>query len=205
MPVRLRLARHGARNAPFYHLVAIRDSAPRDARPIEKLGEYDPVPRLRSALGASASSSSAASSSSSHARGADGVFTSGLPRPEQLVKEKRIEWNSERIRYWLGVGAQPSKPVARLLDRVSGSCYAAVRVRQAEEQGTVLPLSALSALDGQVPGLASAVADVAAATKHSHGRLTHTWLTRAPTGRPDPAGQVLQRHARASARSARGC
>ena len=125
MPVRLRLARHGARNAPFYHLVAIRDSAPRDARPIEKLGEYDPVPRLRSALGASASSSSAASSSSSHARGADGIFTSGLPRPEQLVKEKRIEWNSERIRYWLGVGAQPSKPVARLLDRVSGLCCAA--------------------------------------------------------------------------------
>ena len=32
--------------------------------------------------------------------------------------EKRIEWNEQRIRYWLGTGAQPSKPVARLLDRV---------------------------------------------------------------------------------------
>ena len=32
--------------------------------------------------------------------------------------EKRLEWNEERIRYWLGTGAQPSKPVARLLDRV---------------------------------------------------------------------------------------
>ena len=45
MVVRIRLARHGSRNNPFYHLVAIRDKAARNARPIEKLGEYDPIPR----------------------------------------------------------------------------------------------------------------------------------------------------------------
>ena len=45
MVVRLRLARHGTRNNPFYHLVAIQNTKARDARPIEKLGEYDPVPR----------------------------------------------------------------------------------------------------------------------------------------------------------------
>ena len=45
MVVRLRLSRKGTRNNPFYHVVAINDSKPRDARPIEKLGEWDPIPR----------------------------------------------------------------------------------------------------------------------------------------------------------------
>lgn len=48
-------------------------------------------------------------------------MTSGL---EQVEKEegkvqKRLEWNEARIQHWLQLGAQPSKPVARLLDRVS--------------------------------------------------------------------------------------
>lgn len=108
MPVRLRLARHGTRNAPFYHVVAIPDHKPRDARPIEKLGEYDPIPRVRKFT---------PPQMSPHANMA--VTSSGLPTKEQLEKkEKRLEWNTERIRYWLSVGAQPSKPVAKMLDRV---------------------------------------------------------------------------------------
>ncbi|PWN27823.1 ribosomal protein S16 [Jaminaea rosea] len=107
MPVRLRLARHGTRNAPFYHVVAIPDHKPRDARPIEKLGEYDPIPRVRKFT---------PPQMSPHANMA--VTSSGLPSKEQLEKkEKRLEWNTERIRYWLSVGAQPSKPVAKMLDR----------------------------------------------------------------------------------------
>lgn len=35
--------------------------------------------------------------------------------------EKRVEWSVERIKYWLNVGAQPSKTVERLLTLVSSS------------------------------------------------------------------------------------
>lgn len=108
MVVRLRLARHGTKNNPFYHVVAIRDKASRDARPIEKLGEYDPVPRPRVISGPSLSTTASTS---------ERVMGSGL-EGKQVVMEKRIEWNADRIRHWMDVGAQPSKPVARLLDRV---------------------------------------------------------------------------------------
>ncbi|CAE6459191.1 unnamed protein product [Rhizoctonia solani] len=84
MSVRLRLAYHGQRNRPFYHVVAINVRKARDAKPIEKLGEYDPIPK---------------------------------PLPDNpSVTEKRITWDADRIRYWLGVGAQPSSTVARLLE-----------------------------------------------------------------------------------------
>lgn len=33
--------------------------------------------------------------------------------------EKRIVWDVERVRYWLGVGAQPTESVVKLLERVS--------------------------------------------------------------------------------------
>lgn len=100
MPLRIRLARHGQRNNPYYHIVAIDASKARDARPLEKLGEYDPIPRVPS--------------------------TSYLP-PEAKVfgkehgtvkLEKKVEWNVKRIRYWLGVGAEPTRTVVKLLERV---------------------------------------------------------------------------------------
>lgn len=108
MVVRLRLARHGTRNNPFYHLVAIQNTKARNARPIEKLGEYDPVPRLVYP--------SKPSRNSEDRPGYNGqIITSGVLR--NLPTEKRIEWNEDRIRYWLNTGAQPSKPVARMLDK----------------------------------------------------------------------------------------
>lgn len=111
MVVRLRLARHGTKNNPFYHIVAIRDKAARDARPIEKLGEYDPIPRVRT--------NQTKPPSSPADLNAGQVTTSGLENFQKQSKpEKRVEWNTQRIHYWLGVGAQPSKPVAKLLDRV---------------------------------------------------------------------------------------
>lgn len=112
MVVRLRLARHGTRNNPFYHIVAIQNTKARDARPIEKLGEYDPVPRpVRPAV------ATPSRVRSENRPGYNGeVISSGIVREVKL--EKRLEWNEERIKYWLGTGAQPSKPVARLLDRV---------------------------------------------------------------------------------------
>ncbi|CAG8526012.1 8329_t:CDS:2 [Funneliformis mosseae] len=44
MVVRIRLARHGVRNRPFYHIVVANARAPRDGKHIEKVGLYDPIP-----------------------------------------------------------------------------------------------------------------------------------------------------------------
>lgn len=132
MVVRLRLARHGTRNNPFYHVVVIRDSKARDARPIEKVGEYDPIPRIHAAsnlptaLLAGSSRTTKPARPGTEAPGHGALMTSGLPATDaaglQIQKPaKRLEWNEARIKYWLSVGVQPSKPVARLLDRVSTS------------------------------------------------------------------------------------
>ncbi|ORY22629.1 ribosomal protein S16 domain-containing protein [Naematelia encephala] len=97
--IRLRLARHGLRNSSVYHLVAISNKKARNAAPIEKLGEFNPRPRVQS--------------------------LSELPPAAQVFgreswvvpKEKRIEWNVDRIKYWISVGATPTKSVVRLLER----------------------------------------------------------------------------------------
>ncbi|KAH9837033.1 ribosomal protein S16 [Rhodofomes roseus] len=38
------------------------------------------------------------------------------PRTQLGETTKTVRWSVERIRYWLGVGAQPSKTVQELLD-----------------------------------------------------------------------------------------
>jgi small subunit ribosomal protein S16 len=140
MVVRLRLARHGTRNNPFYHVVAIADHKPRDARPIEKLGEYDPVPRhvlarpgpayavvSSNAIGSPHSSLPIDAYLGKQNKGKERdiysnqgkVITSGIPKERDIKLEKKLEWNTARIAYWLDKGAQPSKTVARLLHRVS--------------------------------------------------------------------------------------
>ncbi|MBE6221112.1 MAG: 30S ribosomal protein S16 [Rikenellaceae bacterium] len=42
MAVKIRLARHGKKGAPVYHIVAADSRAPRDGKFIEKLGVYNP-------------------------------------------------------------------------------------------------------------------------------------------------------------------
>lgn len=42
MPVKIRLARHGKKGYPFYHIVVADSRAPRDGRYIERLGFYNP-------------------------------------------------------------------------------------------------------------------------------------------------------------------
>jgi small subunit ribosomal protein S16 len=42
MAVKLRLARRGAKKAPFYHLVATDSRHPRDGKFNEEIGTYDP-------------------------------------------------------------------------------------------------------------------------------------------------------------------
>eukprot|EP00898_Chlorokybus_atmophyticus_P003214 jgi/Chlat1/3894/Chrsp26S04178 len=81
MPVRLRLARFGRHNWPFYRIFVADSRAPRDGRHIDVVGTYDPIPNK------------------------DG--------------NKHISLNTERIKYWLSVGAQPSDRVAWLLAKAN--------------------------------------------------------------------------------------
>lgn len=41
--IKLRLARHGAKNRPYYHIVAADARAPRDGKYLERVGSYNPM------------------------------------------------------------------------------------------------------------------------------------------------------------------
>ena len=41
--VKIRLMRAGAKNRPYYRLIAIDERSPRDGRKLEELGTYDPI------------------------------------------------------------------------------------------------------------------------------------------------------------------
>lgn len=43
MPVKIRLQRHGRKQAPFYHIVIADSRSPRDGRFIERIGSYNPM------------------------------------------------------------------------------------------------------------------------------------------------------------------
>lgn len=43
MPTKIRLARHGRKSRPFYHIVIADSRAPRDGRYIERIGSYNPM------------------------------------------------------------------------------------------------------------------------------------------------------------------
>lgn len=43
MAVKIRLARHGAKKAPYYRVVVADSRAPRDGRLIEQVGRYNPL------------------------------------------------------------------------------------------------------------------------------------------------------------------
>ncbi|ORX34726.1 ribosomal protein S16 domain-containing protein [Kockovaella imperatae] len=96
--LRIRLARHGIRNQALYHLVVMDRSKARNALPLEKLGEWDPIPQVTSFRDLHPSSF---------------VFGKQTVPP---VKERRVIWNEERIKYWLAQGAEPSDSVTKLLE-----------------------------------------------------------------------------------------
>jgi small subunit ribosomal protein S16 len=66
----IRLSRIGKKKKPFYRVVVIERTRPRDGRIVEAVGTYDP-----------------------------------------LKKPAEIKLNAERVKHWLGVGAQPSDTV----------------------------------------------------------------------------------------------
>jgi len=76
MSMKIRMARRGTTNRPFYHLVATDSRSPRDGEYLEKLGTYNPL---------------------------------------EADTAKRTVLVTDRIKYWLSVGAQPSDRVAKLL------------------------------------------------------------------------------------------
>lgn len=43
MPVRIRLARHGAKKRPYYRIVVADSESPRDGRFLETVGTYNPL------------------------------------------------------------------------------------------------------------------------------------------------------------------
>ena len=43
MPLKIRLARGGAKKRPFYRIVVAEATAPRDGRFIERIGSYNPI------------------------------------------------------------------------------------------------------------------------------------------------------------------
>jgi small subunit ribosomal protein S16 len=72
----IRLSRIGKKKKPFYRVVVIESSKPRDGRVVELVGTYDP-----------------------------------------LKKPAEIKLNADRIKHWLGVGAQPSDTVRSFIDQ----------------------------------------------------------------------------------------
>jgi small subunit ribosomal protein S16 len=66
----IRLSRIGKKKKPFYRVVVIERTRPRDGRVVESVGTYDP-----------------------------------------LKKPAEIKLNADRLKHWLGVGAQPSDTV----------------------------------------------------------------------------------------------
>lgn len=45
MVLKIRLQRFGIKKVPFYHIVCMNARTARNARPLEKLGTYDPIPK----------------------------------------------------------------------------------------------------------------------------------------------------------------
>ncbi len=74
----IRLARHGAKKAPFYHVTVADRAARRDGRFVERVGFYNPVSKGNA---------------------------------------ESLRLDLERVDHWLGVGAQPSESVARLISQ----------------------------------------------------------------------------------------
>jgi small subunit ribosomal protein S16 len=80
MSTKIRLARGGRKNAPFYKIVVANSTSPRDGKFIEKVGTYNPLLNADS--------------------------------------EQRITIKKDRIEYWLGTGAQPTKRVSLFLNQL---------------------------------------------------------------------------------------
>lgn len=85
----------------IYRIVTMVNTLSRDRAPLETVGVYDPTPRAVPVVPASRRS----------------LLDEGKQPETSWVK--RIEWDRERVQHWLSHGAQPTKRVAWLLQKVS--------------------------------------------------------------------------------------
>ncbi|VVT58030.1 mitochondrial 37S ribosomal protein bS16m [Magnusiomyces paraingens] len=88
--VRIRLARFGRKFQPVYNIVVARARSGRNKLPIEVIGTYNPIPAPLTVE----------------------------QRENGLRPVKEIHLDTDRSKYWLGVGAQPTEPVARLFRKL---------------------------------------------------------------------------------------
>ncbi|EPE08425.1 mitochondrial 37s ribosomal protein mrps16 [Ophiostoma piceae UAMH 11346] len=135
MVVKIRLARFGRKNSPFYNIVVTQARTARNSRPMEVLGTYDPHPKLDAYAAATNATSAAAAGALSSKSGKIEWPTPELVKaakaaeptdahldaqaaPVQSTAHKDIQLDITRTKYWIGVGAQPTDPVWRILSLV---------------------------------------------------------------------------------------
>jgi len=88
MAVKIRLNRIGTKKRPYYRVVASDSRSPQGGRLLEILGTYDPL-------------------------------NYALPKSSSERQEKGlVNLKTDRVQYWLSVGAQPTDTVRNLLDRL---------------------------------------------------------------------------------------
>lgn len=80
--VKIRLARHGAKKRPYYHVIVSDSESPRDGRFLEQVGTYDPTRDV-------------------------------------------ITLNTDRIAYWVGVGAVPTDRARKVINDFKRAAAAA--------------------------------------------------------------------------------
>ena len=105
MVVKIRLSRFGRARQPLYNIVVSQARTARDSKPMEVLGTYDPLPRTPLA------------SNTAPVKALDPA--TGEMVEQRQKRRKDVQLDVSRTKYWLGVGAQPSEPVERLLCLVS--------------------------------------------------------------------------------------
>ncbi|CAM1506329.1 Fc.00g059700.m01.CDS01 [Cosmosporella sp. VM-42] len=106
MVVKIRLARFGRRNQPFYNIVIAQARTARNSKPLEVIGTYDPIPKPD-------------------------------PYDDSGKLHKDIKLDTQRARYWIGVGAQPTDTAWRLLSMVGILPKKRFGPKQDKENGTV--------------------------------------------------------------------
>jgi len=116
MVIRIRLSRTGPRNHPLYNLVAIQAPKRRDAQPLEQLGIYTPQPILKVKLPSLIDLVyNVELARTQNDPAAIQRIKSGIADGGEITFRKEIRWDVNRIRYWIGVGAQPTESALRLL------------------------------------------------------------------------------------------
>ncbi|CAK7215252.1 37S ribosomal protein S16, mitochondrial [Sporothrix bragantina] len=96
MVVKIRLARFGRTNSPTYNIVVSQARTARNSRPMEVLGTYNPKPQH------------------------DVYESTGKTPSDAALKKahKDIRLDVTRTKYWIGVGAQPTDTMWRILSMI---------------------------------------------------------------------------------------